>query len=603
MSGGIDFGGLDLTGIEDYDGVLFEAMGDGATLGNPQSVDRSVLSSLLDGSFVVTDSHDNREASFQVWIRASDSAALAHGEKMLFDRCSRPVEFGWTPPDGWGARTVFEAFTSHLEHEFDDLKEINQLVRSYRLRIVCYPFGFSEDEVVDVAVPFTGTPTTTVISDGTSTTGWSTNAPAAVSTSGGKLRVSAYASSSSPADFGYTQSLYDFTASKVLSPVVDFTATEYVTADLAVEYASATFTATVDGSPLQQVSMVLLSQTEVAYTYRVTWRCRDTSASLLTINALGGTLLLAGQFPAGDPTLVIDNVQRSNRVPMIADTTGHKSLRQIAVTGSARTMGSAQIEHETTGLGDVLFYTSNELGTGYDPDLDRWFDPASTSSIPDADALSGLSVGLSTASSPDGADWNVPANMLPSGPHLLMLQASSLVGGPLTWTISTVIGSTLMATQTGTVQIEATGEDFVLVPMCVATLPTVKIPGEGTAVVRITLSSPQEVRAGGLLSYFIGDGADLTHVKAGAGTPALGSVHSRLYLEAPSLSNDGAPGLFVGVAANGSDGFHPGYPAVQSWGRHPFAPPITLAHVVTTAATFARVTLRHRPAWFTHAGQ
>lgn len=589
-------GDLDLT---DYPfGVEF-----GSDFGMAQNIVKVLESGLDDGEIEVVSGVGNRTFTIPLLVEASDLNASQLAETLLATECAKDVnEFRIDPGDGFAAVTVFHTFRPQWGYQRDDKLEQNGY-RRYTLSIPALPFGFSEDEVTDVAVPFTGTPTTEVISDGTSTTGWSTTAPGAVSTSGGKLRVSYFASSASSAGFGYTRTAYRFTAAKVLSPVVDFTDTEYVTADVATENASPVFSASVDGVALQQVSMTLLSQTASVYTYRVTWRCRDTSASLLTIGAVGYTLLLAGEFPAGDPTLVIDNVQRSNVVPTPVDANGHKSLREIPVTGSARTAGSAIIEHETTGLGDVLFYTSSNLGVGYDPDMDRWFDPASASSGADATTLSGLSVSISGLDVDNGADWNPPANMLPPGPHLLMAQVKSTLAATITWTASTVVGGVLMAVQTGTVEVAATGDGYVMVPLGVATLPTIKVPAEGTAVVRINLTSDQFSFVGGLLSYFIGDGSDLTHVKAGAGTPELGTVHNRLHLEAASISNGGSPGIFVGVAENGSDAYDPGYPMVQSWGRHPMVPPVTLAHLVTTAASNARLTLRHRPAWFTHAGQ
>jgi hypothetical protein len=577
-------------------------MADGATLGNPEPVDRAVVSSLLDGSFVTTESHGNREPSFQVWIEAPDSIALAYGEKLLFQQCSQRVEFGWTPPDGWGARTVFEAFTSHIQHQFDDLSELLYLRRSYLLQLTCYPFGLSEDEVTDTAVDYAVTPVTTVISDGTSTTGWTPHAPgtatSTVTSSGGSLVVTNWSSSGAVAS-GYLNATFQFEAVRALSPVVDFTATQYVTADVSVPNANPEFAATVDGIALTQVAATLLSSTGGVYIYRVTWRSRDTSASTLALSAIG-TVTVPAWSSYTTPTFVIDNVQRSNQVPVGGNSSRRQLLRSVNVTGSARTTGSASIQHPTAGLGDLTFYTSRELNNGYSPDLSRWLDlTTGASNVAAAGNVSGRSFD-SVGGSPIA--FNVPATSLPAGPHLLTFRGSTVAAQTITWTASTVVGGVAVNTQTGTANSPGGGTNS-RINLGVVTLPTVDIADGSAAVVRIALQSPAAITVDEAWSYYLGDDAALTQVTCGTGTPALGSVHNRVFLNAPSLLNGGRPQLLVGTAADGSDAYHPGYPAIVSWGSHSFAPPMMTMFVVTSGAVDAQVTLRHRPAWFTHAGQ
>lgn len=596
----LDFGDLDLTGETPYGGARFYANAEGATLGNPQPVERSIGSSLLDGSFVVTDKHENREPSFQIWIEATDAAQLAYGEKLLFQQCARQIEFGWTPPDGWGPKTVYHAFTSSLTHEFDDMLEM-RLIRSYRLRLVCYPFGFSELEVIDVAVDSVTPSTPVVISDGTSTTGWSvTPGPASptINSSGGVLVVTNRQSSGSPAEFGYTRGVFEFAATKTFT-ATDFSATEYVTADVEVRDGGPVFSAAVNGVALQQVAMTLLSNTGGNYLYRMTWRCRATAATTLTLSALGYTLTPPGGVPA-TPTFRIDNVQRSNQVPAGGNSSGRQALRTLEITGSARTPGSAAIEHATSGLGDVIFYTSPELGVGYSPDLSRWADTATFTSVTnEANNVSGKSflIGMDA-----NGTFDVPAGALPDGPHLLLVKA---VVPPevssITWTTSTVIGGAVMGTETGV--IDTTVDLTDIFEIGVPTLPSVQVPAESTGVVRVTLRpTGSTITVDELWAFHLGEDSAITQVACGAGAPALGTVHNRLFVDSATIANDGREGLFVGTQADRSDAFHAGHFA-ESWETHRFAPPMIQAFVVTTGAVRPSLTLRHTPAWFTHAGR
>lgn len=591
----LDFGGLDFTGVEDYNGARFYAMADGATLGNATPVERSIETALLDGSFVVTESHGNREPSFQVWIVAPDSVALAYGEKLLFEQCSRRVEMGWTPPDGWGPRTVYEAFTSSLTHQFDDMLEM-RLVRSYLLRVVAAPFGYSEDEVSNLAVePAPVTPVTTTMASGTSATGW-TSPAGAVTSDGARILVPTGAPISSFDNYGTT--VYNYlTETTLVFSATDFTGTRYLSAD--VEFRSAAqfsfssapdiYTAYVDGVVLTTVSAISLG----AGVVRLVWQCNDASATTLRIRSYFQTTTTSGTFG-----FKLSNVTRSNVAPSTPTATGRQSLRIVPVTGSARTAGSVAIGHATQGLGDVLLYTSPELARGYSPDMTPYLSATGSTLTTDATTISGRYI---TA----GKVFNVDATMLPAGPFLLMFRASSdnaLAAATATVTVRSMVGGVEFAEQVmPQVDIPA-GLTMATYTAGVVTLPLTRFTDESVGSVQIEVDATG-ARLDKLWAFYLGEDADLTYVKAGAGTPTLGAAHSRVFLDAPTLNNDGAPGLFVGTQADRSDAFHPGYPAVQSWGRHLFAPPSVNLFVVTTGATNPSVTLRHRPAWHTHAGQ
>lgn len=591
----LDFGGLDFTGVEDYEGARFYAMADGATLGNPVPVERSIETALLDGSFVVTESHGNREPAWQVWIEAPDSVALAYGEKLLFEQCARRVEMGWTPPDGWGPRTVYEAFTSSLTHQFDDMLEM-RLVRSYLLRVVAAPFGYSEDEVTDLAVePAPVTPVTTTMASGTSATGW-TSPAGTVTSDGVSLLVPTGAPGASLDSYGTTVYYYS-TETTFTFTAVNFSATRYVSADVSFRsgsqfsFSSAPYiyTATIDGAELSVVTSTYLGSGVT----RLTWQCADSSATTLRIRASFQTTTTSGTFG-----FKIANLSRSNVAPSTPTATGRQSLRIVSVTGSARTAGSVAIGHPTQGLGDVLLYTSPELARGYNPDVTPYRVLSGSSVTADATTIAGQYI-------TSGKVFEVDAASLPAGPYLIMFRASPDSGtGPREATVSvrSVVGGVEFAEQVLPTVSIPTGFSMGTYSAGVVTLPLTRFTDESVGSVQIEVDA-SSVRLDKVWAFYLGEDADLTYVKAGAGTPALGTVHSRLFLDAPTLANDGAPGLFVGTQADRSDAFHPGYPTVQSWGRHLFAPPSVNLFVVTTGAANPSVSLRHRPAWHTHAGQ
>ena len=585
----LDFGGLDLTGGTEYGGARFEALGDGSSLGNPEPVERSIASALLDGSFVVTDSHNNREVSFQVHIVAPDSAALAYGEKILFEQCSRRVELGWTPPDGWGPRTVFEAFTSSLTHQFDDLLEVTQLTRAYSLRLVCYPFGFSEDEVVDVAVVGApASPSTVTISDGTSATGW-TSPDGTITSSSGALVVPSHVSSIGRTSGGMDSRSHEASARLGLTPA-SFAATPFITADL-----SAASTRDLRAR-LVVANGSYVPFSEVAQpdgSVRFSWKLSTLDAA--SVSALTFVTNVVSEVPAGSaaPTVTVrlDNVTRTNVGPA-ASPSGRESQRYIEVTGSARTPASIAIEHATAALGDVLVYTSPELATGYTPALRNFItsNPNGTTG-PGATGVSGF---ISTGD--NNIVFDVPASSLPAGPHLLMAPLSGY--SVSTIKVSTLIGSTVVNEQILTPPTTSTG----LVPLAVVNLPTVSYPAGSSAKVRITLKGNTPLfQFDELWSFYMGEGAELTQVSCGTGTPASGGAANRLFLDAPNINNGGLPAIYMGTAANRSDAYRP--TTITSWGSHKFCPPQTRLFVVTTGAASPTISLRHRPAWFTHAGR
>lgn len=158
----------------------FEALAADATLGNPVPVEKSLQTMARDGSRTVIDRYDNRALGFQIVVVAVNAVALAEGEKVLFLSCQRPVSLEWTPPSGLGATTVYEVQTARLDHQFDDVREmdpngVGRIRRSYRLSMNAAPFGRSVDRVTLDFPAGAPAPVLTSLDAMTSTTGWETS--------------------------------------------------------------------------------------------------------------------------------------------------------------------------------------------------------------------------------------------------------------------------------------------------------------------------------------------------------------------------------------------------------------------------------------------
>ena len=143
---------------------------DGYDTGSAEPVNVVVRSLLQDGSLERTERVENRERSFVVRIEAPDGIALAEAEKALALELYRPNTLTWEPPDGTGPATVWDVQTSRMDELFDDMGEL-LLQRRYRIVLTCLPWGRSTTEIVTTFSP--GTPSYTVLDDGSSAANWS----------------------------------------------------------------------------------------------------------------------------------------------------------------------------------------------------------------------------------------------------------------------------------------------------------------------------------------------------------------------------------------------------------------------------------------------
>lgn len=565
----------------------------GTNLGNPENA-AEVLTSLLDGEVIVSRRSGNRMIELTVLIDDDDLDSLSDHEATLFAECEKQRStLSFDPGDGLAAVTVFDTFRVQPHFLRDDSDEWSGF-RRYVLTIPAWPFGRSESEIIDAALTVGGTPTTVTIADGTSATGW-TSPDGSVTSTGGYLLI--------PGGLGgyeYAGGVYTWTsfadASVVLS-AVDFTATPYVSFEVSQDHGWETLPynpqAFVDGIELTHVASAIVNN---GASQRHTYLCNDASASTLRIKTLVQSTSTTTTQP--DSAMRIDNVTRSNQPPN-PSTTVKQSLRTITVRGSARTRGSLAIS-AATGLGDVMIYTCPALATGYTPDLRKWLSSGDTPTT-DATAVYGSSI-------PQPSAWWVftaPCAQFPRGGYVLKARVSGSSSGTakFTWTAATKVGSTTLAQQTGTTPtINITAGVWQIITLGFVTLPPTDVPAGSSGSVVIQLqkaSGTAVVSLDEAWAYYAGDDACLTQVACGSGTPALGTVHNRLWLD--SGENGEPMRVLVGTQADRSDAFNAGDFAV-AWDEHQWpAGPLTVSVVTTGPSTLAAVDLRHYARFFTHA--
>lgn len=595
------FGDMDFSPQAQLEDVEFQVLG--ISRGEVVPVTVVADSMMRDGADERIDHWENRDQSLLIGIKAADSDLQATAEHDLWLECQKPRnELAWTPPDGYGETTVFDVLWAGLKFRDDtdswDLDELRGF-RVWQLTPRVLPFGHSDTEVIDDGLVAGGTPVTTVISDGTSATGW-TSPYGSVTVSSGQLLLQGGPATSTYVDsFGNTHFTIPYEATAPALGGVDFSATPYLTLEVSTvdstQYPPTPPQVFVDSVELTLLASVALSATSV----RATYLCNDASASTLRVHGVTEAASLSTVQPAL-ADMLLDNVSRSNRPPALA-TTGRESVRTVRGRGSARTMGRISVSHATAALGDVLLFSCPALSTGYTPDLRRWRSAGGTVTA-DGNTVSGSRQVVA------GTVFTVPAAPLPRGTYLMYgrVRASADTTAVIQATAKTIIGSTPFGTQ-------ATNSDstallagvWKIVPIGELTLPTVDVPSGASGSVEITLSLPTgtDVEWDEMWIFYAGEDSALTIAHCGSGSPTLGANHNRLWLDSPSLDRP-EPAIFMGTLADRSDAFFADVDGlVDGWGLHPILPTDMTFFLATTGATNAALQVARKPAWHTHAAR
>lgn len=579
------------------DGFTITTLGDDADFGNPESIDVTIPSQMLDGADERTVSWGNRELFFRVKFVAKDGVGLALGEAALLAELGRRNVLAWTPPAPGSPTTLFTVVNSRLEVAFNDVDEL-RVHRVYGVRLRALPFGRSVDVAVVPALSAGATPVSVTVDACDSLTGWSVRR-GALSVVDGALQTRLPVFEGSRSVAGAAKSFFRALSetSLVRTGVVNMSGTPYLRVDArnfqtggipAASGPTQGMRVEADGVPL----LFLGSEpSPIAGFTRHTFLCPDPSVAELVL-----TPLTSGTWQEGFPDSVsvavqVAEVSRSNQLAG-SGATGRQSLRSIRVEGSARTEGNLHVS-STQALGDVLVYTSPRLGSeGYVPDMMRWL---TSEGGDDPTSVSGRRI------TGYGA-WRAPLRFFPPGPYLVCAQLSSSYAGPReqTFEFGTSFGTanpTRLATLDG--RFTPSTADYEVHPIGSIVLPVDDAPDVSSANLWVRRPAGTAGYLGELWLLHMGDDAAVTMINCGTGTPTVGGAASKVWINSPDLTNPN-PRVWVGSTTDQSDARNPGA-ALSSLGRHKFPAGDNGLFVVTSNTRNPDISLTHPVNWHTNA--
>lgn len=530
-----------------------------------------VLASLLsDGDLEVSSRRGNRTITLPVLIEgtlsqiaAAEAALAAEAEK---GQNVLTVEQG----DGVAPSMQFKLTRkTKITWNRDDEYERSGF-RSYTLTMRALPFPQSTTETV--IAPFTPpvSVTTVTVDDGTSTTGW-TSSPGSPSTSGGAVRAT-----STLGVGGVSPTVLSLTRTGSIAT----SATQYIGIDclMTLDGLPGTPTVLLDGVVTASVTSVVLGSG-----YRRVWvQAPGSSVNTVTVRM---SVAFGGAPPAKSMTLAVDQIQRSNSYSAVSTT---KQLqRTLTIAGSAPGVGSVAIEHETSALGDVLLYTNP---TAYSPALRSLRTSGPSTPTTDATSVSGA---YDTISGATPVVCTVPYSGLVDGEYLVMARVQTSTTLTMTVTAATVSGSTSVASEARSISL-GTLAAWTFVRVGMIHLPVMDA-GPSTSQTFTVTRSTGTLSLDELYLFNLTTGR-LSQLACGTASPSAGGASNRVWVESPSVDNEGLGRLLRGYAADQSDAYS-AYPTAASPAVHEFIPPEVMAFTVTTNADSAAISFSHNAAW------
>lgn len=537
--------------------------------GVPDAAAQVLTSFLTDGGLEQTTRRGNRTIVLPVLVEGSDLANIAEAENALRLECDKPLNVLYHDPgDGFAEPYRFTVFRGVVTWQRDD----NYERAGYRLFSVEFrakPWPEADTVTVVSSLAASGSSTTT-IDDGTSATGWtakvngSTVSPGVVS---GAVKVSATTSAIIPPP--------RVNIAMTRTGSIDTSSETYIVVDwkAAAGAAVISFTALGDGKTLPLIA--------VGPSPTAGWTRSTFQASAASVSALAMTLVSSPPVALGTQTtsLAVDNITTTDVRPSLGS--AMQQVRSVPIAGSAPSVGSLVVEHETDALGDVLIYTCPDDGLGYVPPCRVYRVAAGTS---EAEAASGAYDSLATVIA-----YDIPVAALPPGEYLVMTRTRGQTDGSspdsavMTWTYTPRLnGFDLTAVSTADVAVP-TLEDYTLSAVGMATLPSMGVAPGPTAVMRLTatVADPgDEIFLDELYLFNLTVGR-LSRVACGTGAPSSAGLSNRLWFDSPSSDNEGREEYWFGFAADRSD-------ARSAWGAvaaptvHEFPPGVLKVFTLAT---------------------
>lgn len=166
---GLDLGPLDLVSRTRPEGTYsYHVLGDDFSKGKPEAVREIFKSLLIDGDLNRRKRHGNRKVEFLMEIEGDDLDAVTAGETAFeIELYKIANDLVYTPPDGYGAASVFTMVDGDIGEIFDDLDELSGDRRTFEVMLECLPYTKSLDPVT-----FTWTGPGTQLRPLNVTTGW-----------------------------------------------------------------------------------------------------------------------------------------------------------------------------------------------------------------------------------------------------------------------------------------------------------------------------------------------------------------------------------------------------------------------------------------------
>lgn len=545
----LTLGDLDLTdGIPDADhDFRLAVVADGASFGAAQDVREVVLSLLADGDHVRTTRAGNREVTFAVEVTGPDLASVAHGEAALRREVGVGNTLTWQPPDSLAPASVFEVVTSGMESVFNDLDEMLRRKRTFRLSFECAPRARSLNPVDVEALVAPGTATTLTVNDANATTGWSGHVYAATTGVRSSVAVTDMGSYMSTTADGATLRLtlwLDSPFALTLTPYLLIQSSGTKPAAFNVYYTDGTSKRTTTPAHSRAIPGGL-----VEYGLEV-----DATKTLQEVYVEA-----SAPYGSATLTLAVHDVSATDALPQVSP---RQVSRIIEGRGTERTPGSIHVKSPVDGddLGVTIVHTCPEDVSGYSPPLRRWRTGGNAVTTETTTTFSGAYEDLE----PAAFVAEVPNSALPHGDYLLAARIWSSAAATVTvsWAISTIVNSSPQDQVIGDAHIDWAAPGFVIAPLAILSLPTVRSLGPVTQVSIITGGADgvtNRLDEGWL--FRMGDDCGLTIVN---------NPTDNLWLDSPDITSP-VPRVWIGDINDRSDARHPSS-GLESFGSHVILP-------------------------------
>lgn len=592
----------------------------GADLGNAEGEAVTLESLLADGQIESLVRRLNRGMTIGVIVEGADLAEVQANEAALVVECDRNQNtFTLDLGDGFAEPMVFDTTLIEPERVTGEGSDAHDMagLHLWALSIKAHPYWRTATTIIDDA----GTPPSssgTLLYNCESTTGWSkwsTNSGSGGSNIGTAIAVDnvIYAEGAgsirTESNASYNRSgagPWDFTsADKVEGLSLSTDTGGYLSIAIKTAFTAATspplqhlWMTTTAGGEAEVTNFVATTRDAEGFT-RIVWPV----ASGLTVTGLrfeAYQLAPGIAQPAGKAYVWYDDVEL-----LPAASVDHQIVKQLQVQGSARTTGSLRVSSPNTSvpLGYVLAATmpTGEIKPGFQIDGRRWVSQGTTTT--DTTALGGsyLTPDASTYSTAAGKPiFDVPVNMLTAGPYTMVALALA-ESASLTFGVQSQlrIGSTNVGpTSAAEVSVNGLTTGWQFVTVGTVYMPPVPMQGadELTSKVRLLFKGAKMADVYFIPAWQVGGRpvADFSIVDCGSGTVAPGGASSSLWIDSPSVANDGLGAWWRGPTTDRTN-VQSAWPDAKKTGVHTFRPGSLTAFLVSTGAAGPTLALEYPP--------